>query len=277
MAQIHPPSPRRHKGARKNIRLSRNLEVEVLYEDKWLLAVNKPAGLLIANESWERTQRNLMRLLQDGIEKWAHWAVSRGLRFLKNVHRLDAPTTGVLLLAKSKPALRSFSELFRRRAVEKIHCALVAGAPKSENFDITLPLASHPKIAGRMIVDAKQENPHTPHVDVLDCKGFSVLVRVKPLTGRTHQIRVQLAAVGLPIIGDSLCGSGDAPRNSRLQLHAAQLTFDHPFTRKQLTITAPIPSDFRCRRDWAGHFTIDSRSPRAATAGKCQNPFFLVR
>jgi tRNA pseudouridine32 synthase / 23S rRNA pseudouridine746 synthase len=232
-----------HRPETERIHLGRSLEIPVLYEDKWILAINKPAGLLVAQESWERTRRNLMRMLQAGIDHRAYWAVHRGLRYLKNVHRLDAPTTGVLLLAKSRYALQALSELFRLRDIEKAYFAVATGNPPSNAFDISSPIAPHPKIAGLMIIDAKRGKPADTHVEVVTKKGPFSLLKVSPRTGRTHQIRIHLASMGLPLLGDSQYGK--ANKDERLQLHATELRFVHPFTKRPVVIRAPLPLDFR--------------------------------
>jgi len=247
----HNSGPRRdrsterspHRRAVDTIHLGRNLDVEVLFEDKWILAVNKPAGLLVCQESWERTRRNLMHLLQSGIDHRAYWAVHRGLRYLKNVHRLDAPTTGVLLLAKSRFALMSLSELFRLRHIQKTYYALVTGNPPPKPFDISSPIAPHPRITGLMVIDAKRGKPADTHVEVVAKEGPLSLLKVSPRSGRTHQIRIHLASMGLPLVGDSQYGK--AKTSERLMLHAAELNFVHPFTKRPVVIRAPLPRDFK--------------------------------
>jgi tRNA pseudouridine32 synthase/23S rRNA pseudouridine746 synthase len=224
------------------IPLGRGVELPVLFEDRWLLAVNKPAGWLVATETWERTRRNLIRTLLNGIDHRAYWALSRGLRFLKNVHRLDAPTTGVLLLAKNKQIVLRMNKAFRRRKIEKVYFAVVAGTPKLKQFEIGLPIAPHPKRAGKMVIDRKAGKPCLTRVEVLRCQDDLALLRLSPLTGRTHQLRLHLAAVGLPIVGDALYNDGR--EEDRLQLHASELGFTHPVTGKPIRIVAPLPADF---------------------------------
>jgi 23S rRNA pseudouridine1911/1915/1917 synthase len=229
-------------GGAERIRVARDLELEIILEDRWLLAVNKPAGWLVAPVTWDRTRRNLMLALQTGIDQKSPWAVKRGLRYVKNIHRLDAETTGVLLLAKSRLALARCSRLFRERAVTKTYVEVVEGVPGETVFNISRTIASSLRRPATMIIDKQRGNPSRTRVELVRRdKGRSVL-RVMPDTGRTHQIRVHLASVGLPVVGDPRYGRGR--KGDRLQLHASALNFVHPFTKTEITITAPLPADF---------------------------------
>ncbi|MCX7826337.1 MAG: RluA family pseudouridine synthase [Verrucomicrobiae bacterium] len=225
--------------------LSREWRVDVLYEDRALLAINKPAGLIAAPESWSRTRRNLMRYLQEGIQRRAYWAVSRGIRWIKNVHRIDADTSGILLLAKTPVALERMSDLWEHREVEKEYIALVEGAPRQTTLEIVRGIAPHPKREGLMVIDDKHGKPAQTFVSLREQFAHHALLSAKPATGRTHQIRIHLASVGLPIVSDPLYGSGRPGPMPRLGLHAARLRFVHPFTHQPVEIEAPWPTDLR--------------------------------
>jgi len=263
------------------LRLSREWQVDVLYEDRAFLAINKPAGLIAAPESWSRTRRNLMLYLQEGIQRRAYWAVSRGIRWIKNVHRIDADTSGILLLAKTPAALDRMSELWERREVEKEYIALVekslaqpppavcrlsvtrvtfkrhavetrpapcfrgTGGEGVASFQIARGIAPHPKREGLMVIDDKRGKPAQTFVSLREQFSHHALLSVKPVTGRTHQIRIHLASVGLPIVSDPLYGSGRGGPMPRLGLHAARLRFVHPFTHRPVEIEAPWPKDLR--------------------------------
>jgi RluA family pseudouridine synthase len=225
------------------IRLSREWRITVLYEDRALLAISKPDGLIAAPESWSRTRRNLMLYLMEGIRRHAYWAVSRGIRWIKNVHRLDADTSGVLLLAKTPVALHRMTELWEAHQVAKEYVALVEGSPREDAFDIERRIAPHPKREGMMVLDERHGKLATTSVSVLERFPRHTLLLVKPLTGRTHQIRIHLAGAGLPIVSDTLYGSGRPSPMKRLGLHATRLQFAQPFTGRPLDIHAPWPED----------------------------------
>jgi RluA family pseudouridine synthase len=227
------------------VRLSREWQVEALYEDRALLAINKPAGLIAAPESWSRTRRNLMLYLQEGIARRAFWAASRGIRWLRNVHRIDADTSGILLLAKSPVALDRMTALWERREVAKEYVALVEGRPRANSFRIARGLAPHPKRQGMMVPDDRRGKSAETLVEVTQRFARHALLRVTPITGRTHQIRVHLAGAGLPIVADPLYGTGKPAPMPRLGLHAARLRFSHPFTHQPVEIVAPWPEDLR--------------------------------
>ena len=125
----------------------------ILFEDRSVLAVDKPAGWMLVPFSWQRTRWNLQAAIESSIASGAYWARRRGLRFLRNVHRLDAETSGVLLFAKSRGALESLGDLFEGREVEKKYLAVAAGRPASMNWISREPLGPDPQVIGRMQVD----------------------------------------------------------------------------------------------------------------------------
>src|SRR5262249_46333179 len=139
----------------ETLRLSAAITIVVLYEDRYLMAVDKPPGLLVAPAHWERTSRNLMLMLREGVERGVEWARRRSLRFIANAHRLDAETSGVLLLAKNRPALSKMSDRFEERRVEKIYWAIVEGRPEREEFTVDAPIAQHKTLKGVMAIDRR--------------------------------------------------------------------------------------------------------------------------
>jgi RluA family pseudouridine synthase len=233
------------------------LRIPILHEDRAALAIDKPAGWLLAPTRWQRTGRNLQAALESSIAAGDFWARSRHLRYLRFVHRLDAETGGVLLLAKSPGALRALSELFESRQVVKVYLAVVHGIPRQREWLCQLHLMPDPGQPGRVKVDARHGKDAATRFRVLQIgsrpgREDCALVEARPLTGRTHQIRVHLAATGHPVVGDPLYGTGTKARPSAesaefaLALRAVELAYPDPFTRKAIHIRAPEAEFLRC-------------------------------
>lgn len=233
----------------ETLRLSNKLTVNVIFEDRYFMAIDKPSGYLVAPVSWEQTKRNLMLMLREGVERGTPWARRRHLRFIANVHRIDADTSGVLLLAKNRVALSQMTARFERRRVEKSYITLVEGVAREEQFKIEFPLAQHPEIVGRMVVDYKEGREAITEFKVLERFSKHTLLMAQPITGRTHQIRVHLAKAGLPVVADPLYGlrygerEEDRPIMDRLALHSIYMDFKHPFTQQKVHIEAPLAKD----------------------------------
>ncbi len=236
-------------------------EIDVLYEDDHLLAINKPARLLTSPDRYDAARPNLMRLLHDGIAQGKPWAQSRGLTYLSNAHRLDFETTGILLLAKDKPTLVQLADLFGNEKPLKTYIALVQGTPQQDEFEVDAPISPHPTSVGLMRIDPKRgKKSKTLFSVITKFRGYTLL-QCQPLTGRTHQIRVHLRHLDLPILGDSVYrgeklllseikrkfrprhDKEERPLISTVALHAEKLSLDHPVTGEKLTIAAPWPKD----------------------------------
>lgn len=241
----------------------------VIYEDEALIAFDKPSGLLIAPDRWNKTRTNLMDLV--------HAALGHGVA---NVHRLDADTSGLVLCTKTKPALDFVSGQFQSKTVGKVYHALVvrgddcaapwAGGTKPvarpdgtlpDEFTVDLVLKEDDANPGRMCVVRKHGKGAVTDFTVRERFGAFTLLECRPQTGRTHQIRVHLAASGWPILNDPFYGNAtplllsdlkrgykgrddEKPLLARLALHAGSLTITHPLTRERVTLTAPLPRDF---------------------------------
>jgi 23S rRNA pseudouridine1911/1915/1917 synthase len=232
--------------------------IPILYEDRSVLAIDKPRGWMLAPVSWQQTARNLPAAIESSIAAGDFWARSRGLKFLRHVHRLDADTSGVLLFAKSPGAVKTYSDLFESRRMEKTYLAVVCGKPKETEWICRLRLAPDPKRIGWMKVEAHGKGAET-HFRVLQnlpgrgSRGRSphqtrephpfTLVEAKLVTGRTHQIRVHLAESGLPIVGDELYGK--KTRDAPLGLRAVRLAYVDPFTKQRVEIHAPTEEFLR--------------------------------
>jgi RluA family pseudouridine synthase len=251
-------------------------EISVLFEDEHLLALDKPAGLLTSPDRYDPLRPNLMKLLHAAIADQKPWARERGLQYLSNAHRLDFETSGVILLAKSKPVLVALADLFGSEKPLKQYAALVSGAPASEKFEVDAPLAPHPLKLGLMRVDSghgKRSKTRFEVVENFAGMGYALL-KCEPLTGRTHQIRVHAAHAGLKIIGDTLYGGKplwlsrlkkdyhlkpgreERPLLARVALHAEQLQLAHPISGEILTISAPWPHDISVAVKYLRKFAV---------------------
>lgn len=239
-------------------------EIPILFEDEHLLALNKPAGLPTSPDRFEPTRPNLINLLHRDIERGATWAKHRpALTYLMNAHRLDSETTGVLLLAKSKPLLVALANLFGSEKPLKTYVALVRGSMQQDTFDINAKISPHPTKLGFMRIDERNGKRARTDFTVRErFKGFSLL-ECRPLTARTHQIRVHLQYLGLPILGDNLYGGSqlllsslkkdyhlkpkkvERPLISTLALHAEKLVLSHPVAGDEIAIEAPWPKDLK--------------------------------
>jgi RluA family pseudouridine synthase len=212
--------------------------IPILYEDRAVLAIDKPRGWLLVPVNWQNTNRNLQAAINSSITAGDYWARSRNLKFLRYVHRLDTDTSGILLLAKSMGAVEAFGDVFESRQMEKHYLAIVEGVPRESEWTCQLPLAPDPRQVGRMIVDTREGKESETRFRLLQKKETISLVEAHPLTGRTHQIRVHLAQSGWPIVSDDLYGRVD--RRRQLGLRAVQLAYQDPFTRRRVEIRAPI-------------------------------------
>jgi len=209
--------------------------IPILYEDRSVLAIDKPPGWMLVPLSWQRTQRNLQAAIFSSIGAGHFWARSRNIRFLKYIHRLDAETSGVLLFAKSPGALDSIGDLFERRKIEKVYLAVTDQPPPKPEWTCRFSLAPDPDEFGRMRVDRHGKEAATIFRTLATANGRH-LIEARPHTGRQHQIRIHLAESGSPIVGDDLYGRADG---SPLGLRAVGLAYTDPFTRKPVAIRAP--------------------------------------
>ncbi len=225
--------------------------LKILYEDNHLLGVVKDAGCLVQGD---RTgDVTLLSLAKDYIKQKYN---KPGNVFLGLIHRLDRPTSGVVLFARTSKAASRLASEFRRRRVDKVYCAVIEGRLHSK----TGTLVSHlVRTGGRSRSDSgsspkAKEAALAYHVLSVQ-KGFS-LVEIRPVTGRHHQIRVQLAEAGCPIVGDVKYGAKEILSRRRIALHAASLRIKHPTTNEFIVLETPPPKDFPWKRF---HAAIEGR------------------
>ena len=219
------------------IELPDGTKIRILYEDRAVLVLDKPAGWILGPDDWEHTLRNLPLALQSSIRAGDYWARSRNLRFLKHVHRLDAGTTGILLCSKSQGAIEPLSRLFADRQVQKTYLAVTDGIPKQKEWMCSIPLGPDPREPGRHQMDTKAGKQAETEFRVLATRKYTALVEARPHTGRTHQIRLHLLAACTPVQGDDLYAT---PHPQGLALRAIGLEYKDPFTGKPVRIRAPV-------------------------------------
>ncbi|NJK77291.1 MAG: RluA family pseudouridine synthase [Microcoleus sp. SU_5_6] len=192
----------------------------IIYQDRWSIAVNKPAGLLSVPGRYFDTQDSVQSRLQNLLDG--------GLNLLA-VHRLDLETSGILLLARDKETYRQMSDLFAQKQVCKIYEAVLSGILKIDAGTIELPLRKNPANRPVQEVDLLYGKPSITRFQVIAREENCTRIEFFPLTGRTHQLRVHAAdarGLGMPILGDRLYGC-QSPA-TRLHLHARELSFAHP-------------------------------------------------
>ncbi len=215
-----------------------------LYEDEWLLVIDKPAGLVVHPGAGEK-QETVLDIFRHEYPQISGMAESERPGI---VHRLDKDTSGVLILAKSEEAVRRMQELFQEREMAKTYLALVAGAMRFRNGTIDRPLARSLRNRARFeVVGEEREDRRDAITEFSVIREFEqfTFVRLMPRTGRTHQLRVHLAHFGNPVLGDILYGKSRGKDFPRLALHAHQIEFIHPFTGNGIKVTSPLPADLR--------------------------------
>ncbi|MEE9355113.1 MAG: RluA family pseudouridine synthase [Methylococcaceae bacterium] len=218
-----------------------NIGLDILHLDELLIILNKPSGLLSVPGRGEDKRDSLMTRVQ------AEFPTAL------NIHRLDMDTSGIVIMSLNKRTQSKLSKLFQQRAIEKQYLATVSGKPEQQEGTIDLPLICDWPNRPRQIVDHATGKASQTHYECCyyDELNDATQVLLTPLTGRTHQLRVHLQALGHPILGDNLYGSPEIYRQAdRLLLHASKLAFTHPATGENLLITCPAPFPHQ-----ANHFT----------------------
>ena len=218
------------------------MELDVIYEDNDIIIVNKPKGMVVhpGNGNPDGTLANAILERCKGSLSGIGGIIRPGI-----VHRIDKDTSGLVIIAKNDNAHIKISKQIQERKVSKTYLALVRGEIKENEATINMPIGRSTKDRKKMAVTKNGKEAIT-HFKVLKrYKGFTFL-EVKIETGRTHQIRVHLAQIGYPIVGDEVYSNGKNPFNVKGQmLHASKLKFIHPTTNKNVTYVAPLPDYFK--------------------------------
>ena len=215
--------------------------MNLVYSDSHILIINKPAGLPVLPEGWDKDAPYLVKLLEE--EHGKIWVV----------HRLDKFTSGVMIFARTAEAHRALNIQFDKHETEKIYHAIAVGVPVWKEKTAKHPLRVNVGHKHRTMVDNKNGKHSETRFKILKRYQSNVLLEARPMTGRTHQIRVHAYALGYPLLGDILYSASESlPANigetvliARPALHAYSLAFMHPESGKQLSFTAPYPDDFR--------------------------------
>jgi len=204
-----------------------NIPIQVIYEDDYLTIVNKPAGLVVSGNKKFTLENALPFNLQKSKEKDA-------LAYPEPIHRLDYPTSGVLLIGKTTQAVIFLNKLFEEREIQKKYFAITIGHQNDSGIIETL-------------VDGKPSKSEYKVISRMESRKYESLnlVELIPFTGRRHQLRVHLASLGNPILGDLKYGKeGLLGKGNGLYLHAFSLNFNHPFLKKDLEVSVSLPKKF---------------------------------
>ena len=201
------------------------MNIPIIYEDNWLLAVNKPSGLLTIPTP-KKEQRTLTSILNEDLEQ-------RGLSYrLHPCHRLDRETSGLIIYAKGKSMQRKMMEIFGQKKIKKTYLAFVQGLLSDSEGEIRNPLEGKIAITKYRVMEKR--------------KGFSI-VEIMPLTGRTNQIRIHFKQINHPIVGEDRFSfrKDFSLKFKRLCLHAKELEFEHPITKRKIWVNSEMPCDLK--------------------------------
>jgi 23S rRNA pseudouridine1911/1915/1917 synthase len=221
------------------------VDLRVAYEDEHLLVVDKPAGVVVHPSAGHATGTLVHGLLGRAIAGGEE-AERPGI-----VHRLDRDTSGLLVVARSDEAHRRLQRLLRARKIEREYLTLVHGRPRSRSGRIEAPIGRDRTDPTRISLDTATPREAVTDFDVVELFARHALLRVRLQTGRTHQIRVHLAAIELPVAGDPVYGIAGDLGLERQFLHAARLAFEHPFTGERVEVSSPLPPDLEAALEHA--------------------------
>ena len=203
--------------------------LQILHEDTSVIVVDKPTGLLTVPGKLENRQDCLITRLQ--ASRWD----------ALTVHRLDCDTSGVIIFARTKQAQGFLGQEFENRRAQKTYVARLKGQLIPDRGTVDLPLGSDWDFRPRQKVDPVKGRPALTDWQVIERIGTETRVRLTPHTGRSHQLRVHMLALGHPILGDQIYAAETLKDHKRLMLHAESLSLHHPITKERVTFTSPAP------------------------------------
>jgi len=213
--------------------------MQILHIDNHIIVINKPAGLPVLPDGWDKDAPYVVKLLE---EQFGNPSTGSGRVFV--VHRLDKTTSGVMVAARDAETHRAFNIQFEKHDIEKLYHAITVGVPRWDEKVTKFPLRVNVGHKHRTMVDNKNGVRSETRLKVLKRGQANALLEAQPMTGRTHQIRVHAYALGYPLMGDVLYSAPETDVIARPALHAFSLTFTHPATRERVSFTAPYPDDF---------------------------------
>jgi 23S rRNA pseudouridine1911/1915/1917 synthase len=224
-----------HDSRTRGVLEPEDVGLRIAYEDDHLLIVDKPAGVVVHPSAGH------------GAGTLVHGVLALGAAGGEEdrpgiVHRLDRDTSGLLVVARSEEAHERLKRLVQRRELEREYLTLVRGRPRSRAGRIEAPIGRDRRDPTRHSLDTDRPREAVTHFELIEQIDQSAVLRVRLETGRTHQIRVHLAAIGLPVVGDHVYGAPD-PALGRQFLHAARLAFTHPFTGQRVEVESPLPAE----------------------------------
>ena len=235
------------------------IPLDFLYIDEWMAVVNKPAGMVVhpAKGNWKGTLASALKWHLEQGDAGAGLSTAGGSTRPGIVHRLDRDTSGVIVVARTEEAHHALASQFEQRTTVKTYLAITQTVPQFDRDEINLPIGIHPYQREKMAVrrDHPTSREAVTRFEVLERFRGAALIRVTPKTGRTHQIRVHLAAIGCPVLCDGLYSGrtviepaflrlpAGPPLLKRQALHAASIVIDHPVSKERLTFSAPLPAD----------------------------------
>ncbi len=209
-----------------------NAIMQIIHEDDQILIINKPAGLPVLPDGWDHAAPYLVKMLE---EKYGR---------IWTVHRIDKITSGIIIFALTAEAHRSLNIQFEKHQVEKKYHAITVGSPGWTDKITKFPLRVNVGHKHRTMVDNKHGVRSETHLKVLKRNQAAALIEAMPMTGRTHQIRVHLYALGFPLLGDNLYSAPETDVIARPALHAYSLSFTHPSSNENIKFQAEYPNDF---------------------------------
>jgi len=215
--------------------------MEILFKDNHIIVINKPAGIPVLPDGWKKDTPYFVKMLEEEYGK------------VYIVHRLDKFTSGVMIFALDKETHRSLNLQFEKREAKKVYHAIMEGEPNWNEKITRFPLRANVGKKHRTAVDNRNGKPSETRFRILKrYQSGAALVEARPMTGRTHQIRVHAYALGHPLLGDVLYDGGETGLIARPALHAYSLTITHPATNERMTFKAERPQDFETTLEQLG-------------------------
>lgn len=220
--------------------MSDEVDFTIAFQDEHLMVVDKGSGVVVhpARGHRENTLAQMLAPLLAGGEDEEGEFDRTGI-----VHRLDRDTTGLLVVSRSQEAHRLLQAALAAREIEREYLALVEGRPPARSGTIDAPIGRDPRVRTRMAIDGAGAREARTHFTIERSLADTTLLRLKLETGRTHQIRVHLKAIGHPVCGDPEYGTPGLLGLERQFLHATRLAFDHPITGERVEVHSPLPAD----------------------------------